>query len=352
MSNHLTLHILASLPWNNLNRDDTGTPKRMRQGGSIRGLLSSQSIKRAARVDYENRSLDVSCRSVNVVDKVLERALEISPSLDEKSARKDAENLVGSLSKGEKGKAGGKRVSGWLSSEELETVANIVAEKSSETEFIHGHKTGSLAIAAFGRMFAAAPGNNTEAAIAVSPAVSTHPVAIETDYFTTVDDFPNETQGAGASHLGIASYTSGTFYRTVTIDRNQLKESWSGLTAPDAAEKLGLLLDALIYKLPKGKKNSTAPYTMPLLVLAEEQKYRMAYDFETPVKVGDEGGYTEASIKRIIAQRKAALQFDPDAFAGVTALAGTADPELLDEFNIPVSTKQDLIDQVVQWIRQ
>ena len=45
MSHHLTLHIIASVPYSNLNRDDTGTPKHVRRGGYLAALLSSQSIK-------------------------------------------------------------------------------------------------------------------------------------------------------------------------------------------------------------------------------------------------------------------------------------------------------------------
>ncbi|WP_454973289.1 type I-E CRISPR-associated protein Cas7/Cse4/CasC, partial [Corynebacterium propinquum] len=29
MSHHLTLHIISPIPFSNLNRDDTGTPKRV-----------------------------------------------------------------------------------------------------------------------------------------------------------------------------------------------------------------------------------------------------------------------------------------------------------------------------------
>ena len=40
MSHHLTLHIIASVPYSNLNRDDTGTPKHVRRGGYLAALLS------------------------------------------------------------------------------------------------------------------------------------------------------------------------------------------------------------------------------------------------------------------------------------------------------------------------
>ena len=57
MSHHLTLHIIASVPYSNLNRDDTGTPKHVRRGGYLAALLSSQSIKKGIRTKYEANSL-------------------------------------------------------------------------------------------------------------------------------------------------------------------------------------------------------------------------------------------------------------------------------------------------------
>ena len=51
--NYLTIHSLTALPWHNLNRDDRGLPKQVREGGKTRGRLSSQSLKRAIRVAYE-----------------------------------------------------------------------------------------------------------------------------------------------------------------------------------------------------------------------------------------------------------------------------------------------------------
>ena len=49
MSNFIQLHILASYPPSNLNRDDLGRPKTAVMGGTQRLRISSQSLKRAWR---------------------------------------------------------------------------------------------------------------------------------------------------------------------------------------------------------------------------------------------------------------------------------------------------------------
>jgi CRISPR system Cascade subunit CasC len=373
---NLTLHIVNTIPWSNLNRDDSGTPKRAVIGGVLRGMLSSQSIKRAARTDYELRSLDRSVRSTNLAALVADRAQVINPDLDPKTALRDAKKLVSGLVKssatdegaaesGEAVKESG--ISSWLSMEEIETAAAAVAtgavsvrkeptaaqkkknEEGAEVaiDFVEPGLTGSLSIAAFGRMFASAPQASTAAAIAVSPAMSVHKAVIETDYFSTVDDSPSAAQGKGASFLGVASYTSGVFYRTITIDREQLKANWTGLDSSTAREQLELMVHALIYKLPSGKKNATAPYVAPLAVLAEEQSYRLAYDFETPVLPGDDGGYAAAAVRRLAEAREAALAFDDGNF-GSARVAGTVDG--LEAFKADKTDVEGLVGSIVDWI--
>jgi CRISPR system Cascade subunit CasC len=346
---NLTLHIINTIPWSNLNRDDTGTPKRAVIGGVMRGMLSSQSIKRAARSDYEVRSLDKSVRSTNLAGIISARAVDINPDLDAKAALSTAKKIVSALVKNaggdeKEGKESG--TSSWLSQEEIETAAAAVAGESDSTTFVVDGVSGSLSIAAFGRMFAAAPNTSTAAAIAVSPAISVHKAVIETDYFSTVDEDPAAVH-RGASFLGVASYTWGVFYRTVSIDRALLKRSWTGFGSEDARDQLSLMVEALIYKLPSGKKNATAPYVAPLAVLAEEQSYRLAYDFETPVLPGDDGGYGDPAVNRLAEQRNAALDFDKGNF-GLALVAGTAAG--LDRFNAETTGIEGITEAVVDWI--
>lgn len=349
MYRNLTIHIVNSVPWSNLNRDDTGTPKRLLQGGVLRGQLSSQSIKRAARTDYEEKSLDASVRSGNLPELVAERAAVLNPAGDQKAFLREARALIGKLTK-EGGEENEAARSTWLSAEEIESAARRIAG-GSESEFVQAWRTGSLAIAAFGRMFANDSSKGTESAVSISPAVSTHRAVIENDYFSAVDDHASESQGKGATFLGISQYTNGVFYRTATIDREQLAESWTGLDRDDSRKSLETFVTSLIYKLPRGKEHGTALYVMPAVVLCEEQAYRMAYDFETPVQADEaNGGFLGATVQSLLEQRTAALRFDPDNFGSAVAIGGTA--EGLERFGVPVTTRQGLVDLVVNWILQ
>ena len=374
MSHHLTLHIIASVPYSNLNRDDTGTPKHVRRGGYLAALLSSQSIKKGIRTKYEANSLVTSVRSGKLEADVVDRALAINPDADKEQLEEKAKVLIGVLTKNpDQGKKTGKSSQGksteksgkesdrsiWLSSEELEVAAKQILEDA-DSDFLQDYKTGSLAIASFGRMFAAAPQKGTEAALSVSPAVTTHEVVIATDYFSTIDDIKEANRDTGATYLGVAQYTTGVFYRTVTIDKQQLRKSWTGFDSPDSDESLRLLVDAIIYGLPRGKQHSTAPFVQPALVLAEEQRYRSAYDFEAPVQPDwkedggylEGGGYLKPTLEELDRQYTAARAFDRGNFDGVEFVAGTA-AEVQNLFkDAEHGSKDELIDAVVAWIKQ
>lgn len=349
MSHHLTINILSSIPFSNLNRDDTGVPKRTVHGGVLRALLSSQSIKRGIRRCYEEASGDISIRSGNLAEEIVSRARKLNADIDEKAALKEAKKIVGNLTKAKSSENESDR-SIWLSGEEILTAASFIAGVQSDSGFINGARTGSLAIAAFGRMFANSPKNSTEAALSVSPAITTHAATIDTDYFSTVDDIRERDHQQGATFLGISQYTSGVFYRTITIDKRQLRESWSGFGDAESIDNLKELVRAIVYGQPRGKEHSTAPYSLPALLLAEEQRYRTAYDFESPVEATGKGGYLAASVDRLAQQYAQARSFDLGNFGPIELLAGTFG-ELEGKFgNLEPVSLDEFIDGIVEWI--
>lgn len=126
--------------------------------------------------------------------------------------------------------------------------------------------------------------------------------------------------------------------------------SWSAFDAENAKDNVRELIRAVIYGQPRGKEHSTAPYVLPALVLAEEQRYRTAYDFQTPVTAEAPGGYLAATVNSLAQQYAAARDFDAANFGPTEALAGTF-PELDGKFG-ELERKQlnTLIDTVVEWV--
>ncbi len=373
--NLLTFHSLTPLPWHNLNRDDQGLPKSFQQGGGARGQLSSASLKRAARLQYEIAASQFgrmpSTRSREIADLAVKRAEQLAATrgvtLDVAKATQRAKTtlrqLTANAKKDENKKKAAKKVTEteatesventsdvviWLSSEEIDGLAEMLvaeAQDDKPSSFLREKQTTNLAIAAFGRMFAYAPEMQNEAAIAVSNASTTHPISVEIDYFTAVDDLVNQ----GAAHLNQAFYVTGVYYRSFTIDRKQLRDTWLSWDTPDADERLKDLLRAVILALPQGRKNSTAAAVRPAVIIAEEQAHRVSYSFETPVEATVEGGFLTPSVNKLVDMMQHARAFDPSVF-GSTVLSGEY-PELAATLETPPVNLDGLLDFAVGWLR-
>ncbi len=351
----ITVHVLRALPMHNLNRDQNGLPKSQYDGGIQRGRLSSQSLKRPARIAFRDAMAGIegapgSIRTMDshaakmVVSLAEDLAVQQGKSLDHGAAKKKAESVVKSLAKKpaksdepkasadsgepEKGKADQKSEPDkkdnilLFSLAELETLAQAILDEQNGGDvatvdtFLQDFRSPSLDIAAFGRMFAARADKSTQAAVAVSHAVMTHEMSLTIDYFTAVDEFEDDapSEDAGAAHLGLAYYTSGVYYSTFTIDPAQLARSWSGFGSSTARAQVEALVKALVEALPTGKLTNTNAHTKPCLVLVENQKSRTVYEFETPVLKGADGGFSQPSVTSLSSQYATARAYDRDNY--------------------------------------
>jgi CRISPR system Cascade subunit CasC len=329
MSSHpfLTVHTLTALPWHNLNRDESGAPKQVTEGGVTRARLSSQSLKRAARVAFERdveaaeRSTRTKVATALIVDRITELRGDVTTAERAKLTRSVAArvNKLTQNSSGAETETVKKDTLVWLSAGELEAMAQAFA-RGDEADLVTATSTDSLAVAAFGRMFANQPGLSLSSAISVGDAVTTHAATIELDWFTAVDDA--ETSHAGAGQLGYSSQTTGVYYRSFTIDRAQLARNYDGdLNGPETEAALRALIRHITLALPTGRTSGTAAQTLPAYVLAEEQAHRVVYDFHEPV-TSEGAGFLAPSIERLRSSATQAWMFDPTLF-GSSFVTGT-----------------------------
>ena len=219
MTTFIQLHMLTSYPPANLNRDDLGRPKTARMGGAERLRVSSQSLKRHWRTSdlfQEAAAGHVGIRTKRLGVTIREK-LEAA-GIKEKDAKqwaRDIADVFGALKK---------------DSEEIEQLAHIGPEEKSAVydlvatliEQNRAPKEDELAllrknptavdVALFGRMLAADPAFNVEAACQVAHAITVHPVVIEDDYFTAVDDLNSGDEDRGAAHIGETGFAAGLFY--------------------------------------------------------------------------------------------------------------------------------------------
>lgn len=333
----LELHLIQNFAPSNLNRDDTGSPKDAYFGGTRRARVSSQSFKRAMRMDFKERDI----LSAEEIGERTKRAHEAIRDLL-KAAGKEAmqadraafnavdaiiKTSVGKNKKGEEEKKSSYLV--FLGRDELQKMADIVlaqwdafekqmadqdAEKDKKkpkpveldktiAKSLEGALNGKRAvdIALFGRMLADLPERNTDAAAQVAHALGTHALKQrEFDFYTAVDDLKPQ-DNAGADMLGTVEFGSATFYRYIAVDLAKLRDN---LGKDDELLLRGLkaLLYATVFAAPTGKQNTFAAHNLPSLISAvvrqDASPRNLANAFEIAV-TPSEKGYVGASIRKL-----------------------------------------------------
>jgi CRISPR system Cascade subunit CasC len=163
----------------------------------------------------------------------------------------------------------------------------------------------SVDIALFGRMLASSPAFNIEAACQVAHAISVHPVVIEDDYFTAVDDLNSGLEDMGAAHIGETRFAAGLFYSYVCINRELLVKNLDG-NEELANKAVRALTEATVKVAPEGKQNSFASRAYASYVLAEkgdQQPRSLSVAFLKPINNRDNEDFVADSIAALIGQK-------------------------------------------------
>jgi len=283
MSRFVQIHMLTSYPPANLNRDDQGRPKTAKMGGFDRLRVSSQSLKRAWRTSeifQQGLATRVGTRTKLLGVTVYEKL--VAGGIKEKPAKEWAQKIAGVFGALKKAKDKDPLVDleieqlVHVSPTELEAIDALVAtlvvqnRGPEEAELALLRKQGQAAdIALFGRMLASKPDYNVEAACQVAHAISVHPVVIEDDYFTAVDDLNDGSEDAGAAHIGETGFAAGLFYSYICINREQLIDNLGG-DKELAKNSIQALTEAAVKVPPNGKQNSFGSRAYASYVLAEK----------------------------------------------------------------------------------
>ncbi|MFI6476301.1 type I-E CRISPR-associated protein Cas7/Cse4/CasC [Nonomuraea sp. NPDC050663] len=311
---YLDVHILQTVPFANLNRDDLGSPKSVVYGGATRTRVSSQCWKRAVRLDVETVLSDPAVRTRRVPAEVAARLIKRDWS--EEAAQAAGAQLV--LSAGKSGlkleDKGGTSVLLYLPRTALDALADLAEEHREAIEATVGKKGAKASlpnqeiarllsdrngvINLFGRMLAELPGAGVDGAVQVAHAFTTHEVAPEIDFFTAVDDcLPADAVGSG--HMNSAEFSAGVFYRYASINLADLLDNLGG-DASMAHELTAEFVRAFVASLPTGKQTSSAANTLPDLVhiaVRTDRPLSYAGAFEAPVR--PENGLAEPSRQRL-----------------------------------------------------
>lgn len=386
----IDVHILQTVPFSNLNRDDTGTPKTVVYGGALRARVSSQSWKRATRLSLEKIVTSAASYRTRHPDKRLSEILE-AEGVEIEKAEQIASGVFRVL-----GTKKEKDVVGLFSEQELVALGLLAKEHADELAALDKALTGELAVlkkakrntqeygdadkalkdtekaqrelrkaltdvvsakrpttvALFGRMLADNPAVNVDAAMQVAHAFSVNEIDIEDDFFAATEDLSVPEEGSGGAHLGYAEFISATFYRYATLDFDELVANCDGNV--DAATELaaaGLL--AFCRSLPSGKNNVTAPHDLPdmvSIVVRPNRPVSYAAALESPVKARKEGYALPASeVLGAYASRVQRMLSEPPVVAGVVTTLTDEAPAGLGRSR---SSLDELVAEAVQAARE
>ena len=328
----IDIHVLQSVPFANLNRDDANAIKTVQYGNALRTRVSSQCWKRATRTDFQQRIGQAALRTRRFGEGVArelkrrgwpadfaDRAgahvavasgfkFELATQRDEAGKRRAIPNKVltnvlvytpdtavaelANLAEQHRDK--------------LEGAKDITASKdksvlpSAPVKNVLGSRNGVIHL--FGRMLAEIDGATVDGAVQVAHALTTHATDVEVDYFSVVDDFTADWDDeTGSGHMGHAEYSAGTFYRYATVDVRALTDN-VGDDPRAVRDLVGAFLASFIESLPRAKKNATAPHTIPDLVhiaVRSDRPLSYAAAFEEPVRAASTGGFSANSARQM-----------------------------------------------------
>ena len=340
MSRFIQLHYLTIYPPSNPNRDDQGRPKSASFGGAHRLRISSQAIKRAARIsgtmqDALKGHMGERSRKIG---EVVQRAL-LEDETDVVQARDIAAQIAdvfGKLDDAAEKKYGYVRIRqlAFVSPQERNLALGL-ARKAAAGEplpkaadlkkMVLRRADGAADIAMFGRMLADADGPdfNREAAVQVSHALTTHTAMVEDDFYTAVDDLKTPDEDAGAGFVGDAGFGSGVYYLYACVDTNLLVDNLAGDRAL-AARATEALAEALAIASPSGKRNTYGSHVRAGFIRAEagtQQPRSLAGAFFQPVQ-GDLMAGSAAALTDMAMQMDAAYGNCADAQAVMDVAAG------------------------------
>lgn len=319
MSRFIQLHLLTAYPPANLNRDDQGSPKTAKMGGYDRLRMSSQCLKRTWRTSDlfqtamgDHLGTRTKLLGIDIYNQLIAGGIK---EKDAKDWTKAIAGVFGALKKAEKDKPMAELEIEQLvhvSPAEQQAIKTLTdkliteqrAPDDNELKLLRLNEQ-AVDIALFGRMLASSPAFNIEAACQVAHAISVHPVVIEDDYFTAVDDLNNGLEDMGAAHIGETRFAAGLFYSYICINRELLVKNLDGNEGL-ANKAIRALTEAAVKVAPEGKQNSFASRAYASYVLAEkgnQQPRSLSIAYLKPINNRENEDFIADSITAIIKQK-------------------------------------------------
>lgn len=320
----IEFHILQSFPVTCLNRDDVGAPKSAMIGGVPRARVSSQCWKREVRIQLAELGVTtgsrtklisalvgVECKKLGATDEQakkcgdwLEGAFIKQKETKKKNKNADVDDEAGEEVGEQQSNSSDTLL--FLAPNEVRKIAQVFADNGFDeiltlkekdqkkrakevSDLIDKSDMNALDIALFGRMVAQATSLNIEAACSFAHAISTHKVVNEIEFFTAVDDDPLKLRSdTGSAHMGSLEYSSATYYRYISLDLGQLKQTLGD--SLDLKFAVDAFVKALYTAIPSARQSSmTGGSDWDYARVLVRKGQRLQASFEQPVKSKGDG---------------------------------------------------------------
>ncbi|MET9796264.1 type I-E CRISPR-associated protein Cas7/Cse4/CasC [Nocardiopsis alba] len=348
----IDIHILQSVPYANLNRDDTNSVKQVEFGGRTRTRVSSQSWKRATRTDFQRLTGQAAVRTRRIGEAV-ERVLLEDRQWPQDLARRAGQHIAAGSSI--KADPPSDEVPAWSTNamvyvpeSAITDLADLAETHRPTLEAAPNMKKGGKSVLPkddidavlrstngvihlFGRMLAEVDDAGVDGAVQAAHAFTTHATDTELDYFAAVDDITDAwNDSTGSAHMGNTEFSAGVFYRYATVDLDDLLRNLKGDRA-SARELTAAFLEAFMLSIPQAKKTATAPHTIPdvaHIVVRSDRPVSFAAAFEKPVIAGRDGGFSKPSVEQMATYAASARRLLGERGQLQTAWAGTHTDEV------------------------
>jgi CRISPR system Cascade subunit CasC len=405
------IHMLQSMPPGNLNRDDTGQPKKCIFGRVTRARISSQCLKRSIRHSMQFKEAfgdAIADRTTYLPRMVADELKELKADISEDDLNKIKASLASKFKAEKRGSPESADEEGQddpqvdstpsattdqtgqlvffpppfakevarlmlqFMSDQAEAYNAWVSGKKKdrhefsddiarfEGEVLKASKSLTVDIGMFGRMTTSDLVVNVEAACQVAHAISTHEALIESDWFTAMDDKKAEfasgqTQVAGAGFIGSGEsetfFDSAVYYKYLNLDVDALKKhlSWEDDKAANAA---GVLLAAAARANPTGKQNSFAAHGVPELILVEVSRAKCPINYANAFLKPVEGADLMAESAKALGGYVDAVAkaFCPSDMWRVLLAVGSASVDIAGA--VKVHTLDALVESVAELVKK
>lgn len=347
----INLHALHAVPSSLLNRDSFGAQKTITHGGVTRVRVSSQSWKRAIRTWIREQAVTGGAFAARTnrwpaataeiltaehgveLDVATAKALAVFKGLGFKTTDR-----------------GTTSASIYAHADTAARIAKVIAAHLDEIgdtvpgDVIDAARTAlsvtnAVDLALFGRMLAEQPvGGRIDGAVSVDHAMSVDPAAIVEDFFTAVDDLTPEGE-AVSGNLGVTDLSAPVFYRTASIDVEQLRRNLAGADDPDAltAAAVAVMIEAFANAVPSAKQRSSNAGTRPSLLVASVGPARLTAHNAFTAPIRSENVVADATVA-LFGVLKAQNRFG----APQTAVALAGDPAAENAIPTDITTVDSL----------